>query len=92
LNGGCDMLQRILELAAQGGVRSQTKLAEELGVSDVLIGQMIDELAQMGYLVPATDDCGDICSDCRRAMTCTVGGPARIWALTEKGRKAARKD
>jgi predicted ArsR family transcriptional regulator len=86
------MLQRILELAAQGGVRSQTMLAKELGVSDVLIGQMIDELAQMGYLVRATDDCGNLCGGCPRAMTCTVGGAARIWALTEKGRNCCSRE
>jgi predicted ArsR family transcriptional regulator len=86
------VLQRILELVAKGGVHSQTKLAEELGVSEQLVGQMIDELAQRGYLLPVADGCGGLCADCPMGMSCTVGGPTRVWALSEKGRKAAENE
>jgi predicted ArsR family transcriptional regulator len=91
LDGGFDALNRILELVTKSGVRSQAKLAEELGVSQGLVGQMIEELAQRGYLLPVADGCRGLCTDCPLAMTCTVGGPTRVWALTEKGRKAVEK-
>jgi predicted ArsR family transcriptional regulator len=86
------VLQRILGLVSKGGVHSQSKLAKELGVSEQLVGQMIEELAQSGYLLPVADGCGGQCADCPMGMQCTVGGPTRVWALTQKGRKAARKD
>ncbi len=39
-------MQRLLELVAQGGVHSYAELARELGVSQGLLGQMIEDLAR----------------------------------------------
>ncbi|MBC8446341.1 MAG: Lrp/AsnC family transcriptional regulator [Chloroflexi bacterium] len=78
------MLQRLLELVAEGGLRSYADLARELGVSEGLVGQMIEDLARRGYLRPVAGDCETQCSGCSLAGTCAVGGPTRVWMLTEK--------
>jgi hypothetical protein len=79
-------------LIAKGGVHTQTKLAKELGASEQLVEQMIEELAQRGYLLPIADGCGGQCADCPIGIRCSVGGPTRVWALTQKGRKAAENE
>jgi len=79
------MLQRLLELVAQGGVHSYTDLARQLGVSEELLGQMIEDLVRMGYLRPVDSHCQSQCAGCSLAKTCAIGGPTRVWALTEKG-------
>ena len=78
------MLQRLLELVAEGGLRSYADLARGLGVSEELVGQMIEDLARRGYLRPVTGDCQTQCTGCPLAETCAIGGPTRVWALTEK--------
>ena len=79
------MLQRLLELVAEGGLRSCADLARELEVSQGLVGQMIEHLARRGYLRPVAGDCESQCTGCSLAKTCAVGGPTRVWTLTEKG-------
>ena len=83
------MLRELLQLIAEGGTRTRTELARELGVSEGLVEQMLEDLARMGYLTPMEGRCISQCTDCPLARTCAVGTPARIWALTEKGQKAA---
>ena len=78
------MLQRLLELVAEGGVRTRAELARELEVSEGLLGQMIEDLARWGYLRPVAGDCQGQCTDCSLSGTCAVGGPTRVWALTER--------
>ena len=78
------MLQRLLELVVEGGLRSCADLARELGVSKRLLGQMIEDLARRGYLRPVAGDCESRCTGCSLAKTCAIGGPARVWALTER--------
>ena len=58
------MLQRLLELVAEGGLHSHTDLARELGVSEGLVGQMIEDLARMGYLRPVAGNCQSQCTGC----------------------------
>ena len=79
------MLRKLLQLVAEGGVRTRAELARELGVSEGLMGQMIEHLARMGYLRPVAGDCESRCAGCPLAGTCTVGGPTRVWTLTERG-------
>ena len=78
-------MQRLLELVAEGGVHSYADLARELGVSEGLLGQMIEHLARMGYLRPVAGDCESQCTGCPLAESCAIGGPTRVWTLTEKG-------
>ena len=77
-------MQRLLELVAEGGVHSYADLARELGVSEGLLGQMIEHLARMGYLRPVAGDCQSQCPGCPLAETCAIGGPTRVWMLAEK--------
>ena len=83
------MLRKLLQQVAEGGVRTRAGLARKLGVSEGLVEQMLEDLARMGYLKPVEGDCASQCTGCPLARTCAVGTPARIWALTEKGQKAA---
>jgi len=78
------MLRKLLRLVAEGGVRTRADLSRELGVSQGLLGQMIEDLARRGYLRPVAGSCESQCTGCPLAKTCAVGGPARVWALTEK--------
>ena len=78
-------MQKLLELVAEGGVHSYTELARQLGVSEGLLEQMIEDLARMGYLQPVAGDCHSKCAGCSLAETCAIGGPTRVWTLTEKG-------
>ena len=77
-------MQRLLELVAEGGVRTRAELARELGVSEGLVRQMIEDLARMGYLRPVAGQCQGQCAGCPLAKTCAIGGPTRVWALTER--------
>jgi len=79
------VLQRLLELVAEGGLRSYADLARGLGVSEGLVGQMIEDLARRGYLRPVAGSCESQCTGCPLAETCAVGGPTRVWTLTKKG-------
>jgi len=78
------MLERLLSLVGQGGVHSYTDLARQLDVTVELVEQMLQDLARMGYLRPVAGSCESQCTGCSWADTCAVGGPTRVWALTEK--------
>jgi len=86
------MLRELLRLMAQGGVRTRAELARELGVSEGLVEQMLEDLARMGYLKPVEGSCASQCTACPLAKTCAAGTPARIWALTEKGLRLNPKE
>jgi predicted ArsR family transcriptional regulator len=81
------MLERLLSLVGQGGVHSHTDLARQLDVTEELLEQMLQDLARMGYLRPVADGCEIQCAGCPLAGTCAIGGPTRVWALTEKGQR-----
>ncbi len=78
------MLEELLQRIASGGTHNLSELARELGVGEELLRQMIEHLARMGYLRPVAGDCQTQCPGCPLAGTCAVGGPTRVWALTEK--------
>ena len=85
------MLERLLEVLAQGGAVSYGDLARTLGVDQVLVQQMVEHLARLGYLRPAAGSCGEECGACALGDQCTSGGPDHTWTLTEKGSRAARE-
>lgn len=86
------MLERLLELVKQGGVHSYADLARQLDVSEGLLEQMLEDLARMGYLRRVADGCEARCADCSLAETCAIGGPTRVWTLTEKDKPAPRAE
>jgi len=79
------MLECLLSLADQGGVHSYADLACQLDVTEELVGQMLQDLARMGYLRPVADECESHCVDCPMANTSGTISPTRMWTLTEKG-------
>ena len=84
------MLEELLRLVGcgrGGGIRSYEELAEGLSVSLPLVEAMLENLAQAGYLRPVQGACAEECSAC--AGGCSVAGHGRLWALTEKGARAA---
>jgi hypothetical protein len=83
------MLDALLKSLSNGGTYSPTDLAQELGVGEALVHQMIEDLTVLGYLSPLVDSCGMTCARCPHSEGCCVGGRGRAWQLTAKGRRAA---
>jgi hypothetical protein len=87
------MLERLLDMLAEGGIRTPTQLADQLGVSQGLMEHMLADLSRMGYLRPvnglschAPAGAESIpCSGCPVSSACAVGQPGgQVWALTNK--------
>jgi hypothetical protein len=87
------MLERLLRLLANGeGSLPTVFLARSLGVSDAMLGTLIDELMRMGYVEPVQGGCSEgACAHCAVTSHCPGAPSVRLWRLTEKGRTLARK-
>lgn len=86
------MLWELMRMIAEGQIHNQVELARQLGVSEGLVEQMLEDLARMGYLTPVEGSCISQCAACPLAKFCTVGTPTRLWSLTEKGQRAVEKE
>ena len=93
------MLERLLSMLAEGGVRTPMQLADQLGVSQGLIEQMLADLSRLGYLRPVDglscrapfDGESTPCSGCPVSSACAVGKRGeQVWALTHKRPPALR--
>ena len=82
------MLENLLQLVGEGGVRSYDELGAQLGVSRRLVEAMIRDLVRLGYLRPAIDAC-ESSPACRAG--CALGGCSTgpLWTLTDRGARAA---
>ena len=78
---GTTLLERLLTLLRQGGVRSIAQVAEELGTSPALVEHMVEDLARRGYLHPVEASCARACAGCAQACTCAVTGAGRVWRV-----------
>jgi hypothetical protein len=87
------MLLQLLRLIGKAnGAATQASLARQLGVSEGLVGPMIDDLVRLGYLTEVEPGCGQgACSGCSLSGSCPARPQARLWALTAKGRSALRQ-
>jgi predicted ArsR family transcriptional regulator len=83
------MLDTLLRILSEGGTYSPSDLAQELGVGEGLVRQMIEDLTALGYLSPLADSCGMDCGQCPDSANCCASSPSRAWQLTAKGRRAA---
>ena len=83
------MLDTLLDMIAEGGIHSQAELANRLGVSKELLGQMLEDLLRMGYLAPVAGDCPSQCEACSLAGICAVGSSSQAYTLSEKGARLA---
>jgi hypothetical protein len=83
------MLRRLLALiAGRQGVCSYDELARELGVSRLLVEQLMADLLCSGCLRMAVDECTvEGCTSCSFHTSCSLPGGVRLWELTEKGRR-----
>jgi DNA-binding IscR family transcriptional regulator len=82
------MLEQLLQFVARGGVHSYDDLTERLSISQPFLEMMLEDLVRLGYLRAVDDSCGGHCAGCSMGA-CSVAGPGRLWALTEKGSRAA---
>ncbi len=85
------MLRELLRAIAEDQTHSQTELARQLGVSEGLVEQMLEDLVRMGYLESMAGGCADQCVACLLAKACAVGSPTQVWVLTEKRQRAAEE-
>ena len=85
----------MLRLLADGGIHSTAELARRLDVGEGLLAAMVDDLSRRGYLAAVGQSCGSTCDGCGIRSMCAAPGatPAapRLLALTDRGRRAARK-
>jgi len=81
------MLKKLLRLISVRGTARSTELASELGVSPVLVQEMLEELVQQGYLESVVPGCTKSCKRCPLRTACHFRRQPRIWALTSKGRQ-----
>ena len=71
------MLNQLLELLREGGVRRVADLARELDTTPKLVELMLQDLARMGYLKQAAGGCAGACASCAMAETCAAGCDGR---------------
>ena len=84
------MIEQLLRFLTEGGVQSYEDLAKRLSVSIPLLEMMLEDLSRLGYLSPVESDCGTHCASCSIG-SCSITGPGRLWALTDKGARAAAR-
>lgn len=86
------MLQRLLNLLASGKPQTVSSLAATLNMPEAIIHQMTRQLVQLGYLQESgtcSEPPAEVSSHCSDCSGCLLVGPQHIWALTEKGLRAA---
>lgn len=83
------MLEKLLQTVRSGGTRTVVELAGELGTTTPLVRMMLEELASLGYLVPAGGDhsgvdsarCSERCARCQLSATYVAGDSTTVWSL-----------
>ena len=85
------MLEELLRVMAEGGLRSYDDLAARLAVSRPLVEAMVQDLARLGYLRPAVDAC-ERSPACRAGCGLNRCSTSPLWTLTERGVRAARQE
>jgi predicted ArsR family transcriptional regulator len=82
---GATLLDRLLSLLRQGGVRSLAEVAAELGTSPALVEAMLEDLSRRGYLRPVEAQCARECAGCAQSGRCAVSGAGRVWQMETPG-------
>ena len=78
------MLEKILKHIATGGLHNYTELSRELGVSESLLVQMLQDLERMGYLERIENACEKTCERCDLSSSCAIQGSGVLWRLSGK--------
>lgn len=84
------MIDQLLQFVAEGGIHSYEDLTRHLSISQPLLEMMLEDLAWLGYLRAVGDGCEGQCAGCA-VGGCSIAGPGRLWALTDRGARAAGK-
>ena len=81
------MLKVLLQLIADNDrLLSLSDLAKQLGTSEGLLRQMIDDLVRLGYLVRLREQACGGCGQGAGCHGCSSISAFAGWSLTEKGR------
>jgi Mn-dependent DtxR family transcriptional regulator len=86
------MLEDVLRLIARGEVAHLGELADQLGVSQDLGAQMVEDLGRLGYLRLDRIGCTETCQGCSLATGCSVSTKPRLWTVTPKGQALLGRD
>ena len=78
------MLKQLLALIGDNSLYTQHDLAEALSVPVPLVAQMLEQLAQTGYLAES-QPCASSCGGCLLERACSARPGMRVWTLTAKG-------
>lgn len=86
-----DPLRALLAQLADGQVRTVMDLAGAMDADMGLVAQMLELLTRGGYLHETRfcDADSPACAGCHQVGLCRVMHEGRIWALTDKGLRAA---
>jgi len=79
------LLEQLLALMRQGGVRSIAEVAAALGTSPALVETMLEDLTQRGYLQPLETQCTQKCAGCALSGQCAITGGGRVWQIESPG-------
>jgi len=85
------MLERLLQAISGGQAFRLEDLAHQLDAPLALVEVMMENLEQMGYLLALETGCKRACAGCSSGATCAIIGERKIWALSEKGARAAAR-
>jgi len=84
------VIDQLLRFLTEGSALSYDDLARRLSISIPLLEMMLEDLSRLGYLRPVDTECGGHCAGCSIG-SCSIKGPGRLWALTDKGARAAAR-
>jgi len=84
-------LEALLRRLADGRIYNLRELAQALAIDEALLEQMLQQLEAAGYLRAVAGECQRGCAHCAYQAMCALTQGGRIWALTERGRQAAKQ-
>lgn len=82
-------LEDLLRRLVTGKTHTLGELAAGLHTSPELLQQMLRDLERAGYIRPIGASCGKPCQGCPYQGLCRLTHGGRIWAVTQKGFRAA---
>lgn len=84
------LLRDLLGYLSSGRAHTMNELASALGVHEALLEQMLADLERAGYMHMQQAACECSREACASCSGCALRHQGRIWAITEKGLRAAR--
>ena len=85
-----DPLTEVLHALASGAPFIQAALAQRLAVQPALVDQMLHTLQAAGYVETPASACKPDCRNCPVQDGCGMPVGARLWTITQRGRRYLR--